>query len=294
MIYIFSAATNNYKQYIDLFVKTLPLFFEGFDKKLILFSDQDYINNLNDIYIYNYHIPHSTYVLYGLNKLNYVIDYFNYIQPEYNESSDIIMFFDIDTYFIQKDKSYWDNLYNEFINKDLFFTINWWILYLDKDKKLKYKYDWPPSKEFNINSCAYCNKNNDGLYNIPPLIVSFYGGKLLRLKELNEMLINHILVDTYYSETHPRILCQYIDEGYINRIINDNLIDCSNIIYKIYCISSNSNYLNDYLHSPNSINEIIQSNDTIFCFQKYSNIKLFIKTRNYDNNEIKKIIKFNN
>lgn len=275
-IYFFTIATNTYKEYLNKFVKSLDNCFPDNDKKLIVISDKDYINNINNIYTYNYHICDTNYALCALQKYTYIYDSIQYIQLKLKKN-DLIFFCDVDSYFIEKSKSYWNKIYNSIIKYDICISIFPWN-YNDTNKYRVMK------KYKNIPSIAQINKFR---YNL--LCASFLIAKPFWFNKIYKLVDLLTAYDMANLQNGCRIIPELPEQEYLNKIIQENIINTNNIWVDYFQIISNDIFLQE---KHKTLNDFLENNEYIFSIKDYDpTIKLKNVKRNLSKSNIMQFIK---
>lgn len=195
---IFYIATGVYCEYFPKFLETLPLFFPDIEKRVSIISDalKEYDGyNANNIAIKVIHQLDLPYPIIPLLKTYFIKTYLPF-------DSEYIFYFDADTFFLKKDKEYWEQLYN---------VINMGEVLLAEHPGKHY-----PAHELNEESECFIPR---GVFFFP-IISSFFGGKkekmITFLDEVNKK-ISHDL--TYHKNDHPvHYIPPLFDQDYITKL----------------------------------------------------------------------------
>ena len=268
-IYIFTIATDTYNIFLEKQFETLNYLLPTINNKnFFIISDKKYdLTNIKDKYnlntynLYQYLIPNTNYSITNINKLHVIK--WALIQNDIDFSeNDLFMFFDSDTYFIEKSKDYWNNFIDNLQTHD--FTINMWLSWNIWEDIFHWgKNILESNNEFCKEFSAYYEINDKSKW----IQASFFAGKISMLNKLIDKFDEFMINDTKY--VHYRHMPPAAEESYLTKIVNDNFISNEfNITCKYYAI----NFFDEFKKYLNieSINEYEEKFPNVFIVQKYA------------------------
>ena len=210
MIGIFYIATGIYKNYFKEFVNTIHYVCPNKIKKLIVISDG--LTEYDGMYINDANIIVEDFIAYpypfiNINKLQIVQHYAQ------KHKIDTIIYFDSETFFIEKSKSFYDDLIN--LSNEKFISLT-----LFKDQNFSYKiygmnyYTYfGENNRFDDFSFFYKSGNYDTINNDYNWIrTSFFMCSLNVLEKINNIIIDLIT----YNQRVMGCKLNYSDEFYVN------------------------------------------------------------------------------
>lgn len=263
MIYMFTIATGAYNKYLKKFIETFSNIFPNINKQLIIISDQNH-ENINNVYVY--HIPNCNYALCTLQKYIYIDDAIKYLNLDIN-NNDLIMFTDVDVYFLEKSDEYWNNLYNKFLQSDYSLSIFPWN-YSDNNKyQIATKY-------IQTNSISDTNKYR---YNV--LAAAFLCCNKYWFDKFIYVFNLLLKYDMINYQNNCRIFPILPEQEYLNKIMQENLIQTDNIFVDYFLILADASFLKEKNHT---LKELIELNENIFIIKNYNtDIKYCYSERNW-------------
>lgn len=253
-IHIFTVSTGVYNQYIDYQAKSLDNIYPGVEKTWNLISDKEYHLNLNEHKDYTesnyYHISDLPYPFITYFKTQYVRDM---IKKHNFNNDDMLLFCDVDSYFIDKGADYYKNIFND---DKLHFATSPWMDFPHSDIVVN-------ETKHNRFSKSYFGKYTKQSF--PQYVQSsIFFGRIDKFIEMNNVIMRIIGEDAGgFSEIG--IIPTLADQSLMNKYIHDN----PDKIISEYYISDSYEWdvvSDDYFVGNPSYNK---HQDTIFCIQKF-------------------------
>ncbi len=262
MIYIFTIATNIYSKYLDTYIDTLINIFPNQEKKLVLISDKNFYSD--KIEVFNYHIPDSNYAICTLQKYIFIYDSIQFLNLSLT-NNDRILFTDVDVYFAKKSKQYWDELYSKLFYNDISLSIFPWN-YNNTNKYIK-------MEAYKTNSIALPQK-----FEFNVISAGFLFCNLYWLEQIYNKINTLMKYDLANIENNCRIIPNLPEQEYLNKVIQENLINYNTIWIDYFIVLDYDYYLSNF---NISLNEFLEQNSCCFIIKYNSDIKYLSPNRNF-------------
>ena len=223
---IFYIATGVYKSYFEEFLKTLPNFLPGWEKRIIVVTDDynyfnEYRRNRTTLYIYEQiDLP---YPIIPLLKTHYISLY----APE---DAEYIFYFDADTRFLKKSDEFWKEFIADIDRGDIVVSNHPANLY--------------PQYKIAEDSKAYIP---EGAFYFP-IIASCYGGRADKVLELCEQMCGMIRHDltTHGPEGERHYIPPLFDQDYLTKCVYNSDGLSFRVRYFVHI---------DWLHNEHDVDE---------------------------------------